>query len=258
MTLPNVLLVDDDADASGALADYLDDFGYKTRVAQTQPAVAALLQQARIDIVVMDLALSQANGLVLMQEIRRQSGIPVVVLSRRHDTADRIIALELGADDYLCKPCEPRELLARIKAILRRLPCAEDRAVSPVATVRLGRWELRRDERRLASAEGETVSLSASEYRLLNAFIAAPRRVLSRAFLMEQARGRDLQDFERSIDLLVSRLRRKMADDLGPAPLIRTVRGQGYVFEPQTADFQAALRRTRHEKPGALLGAALA
>lgn len=232
MKPPQLLLVDDDAETTGRLADYLEDFGFDVRVAQRAAAVADLLEQERIGLVVMDLALSQANGLALMQDIRRRSGIPVIVLSRRHETADRIIALELGADDYLCKPCEPRELLARIKAIQRRVPQACSRPAEPPPPVRLGRWELRRDERRLASAEGESVPLSASEYRLLHAFISEPRRVLSRPHLMAQARGRDLHDCERSIDLLVSRLRRKIEDDLNGVPLIRTVRGQGYIFEP--------------------------
>lgn len=227
---PLVLLVDDDIDHTDRLADYLLDFGFDSRVVHDAASVQAVLTGQAVDLVVMDVVLSGANGLTLLQDIRRGGRMPVVILSRRSEPADRIVGLELGADDYVSKPCEPRELLARLRAILRRLP---ESAVQPgpaVGTVAVGRWQLRRDERRLV-AEDEKVALSASEYRLLSAFLLAPGVVLSREHLMTQARGRELQTLDRGIDLLVSRLRRKLGDENAKSPLIRTVRGRGYIFE---------------------------
>jgi two-component system OmpR family response regulator len=232
MSRPCVLLVDNDSEGVERLRTFLGDFGYEVLVAQDRESVLAMLGQQRPDVVVMDVMLTRANGLALLQEIRAEARIPVVVVSRRTETADRIVGLELGADDYMCKPFEPRELLARLRAIMRRLPERHVRPTAPMRGVQLGRWELRRDERRLVAGDDETVALSASEYRLLNAFLAAPRMVLSRQHLMSTARGRELHSLDRGIDLLVSRLRRKLEDDVAVAPLIRTVRGRGYIFEP--------------------------
>ena len=229
---PLVLLVDDDIESSERLVAYLDDFGFDTQLANDAAEVMSVLAERQVDLVVMDVVLGRGNGLSLLQDIRRSGPMPVLILSRRAEAADRIVGLELGADDYLSKPCEPRELLARARAILRRQPEQRPRPGGGQAGVPVGRWELRRDERRLVSPEDETVALSASEYRLLSAFLAAPRTVLSREHLMTQARGRELHNLDRGIDLLVSRLRRKLEDDGATSPMIRTVRGRGYVFEP--------------------------
>lgn len=229
---PLVLLIDDDIEHTDRLADYLLDFGFDSRVVHDAAAVQAVLAQHAVDLVVMDVVLSACNGLTLLQDIRRAGRMPVVILSRRSEPADRIVGLELGADDYVSKPCEPRELLARLRAILRRLPELATQSAPAASTVAVGRWQLRRDERRLVSADDERVALSASEYRLLSAFLAAPGAVLSREHLMTHARGRELHSLDRGIDLLVSRLRRKLGDDTARAPLIRTVRGRGYIFEP--------------------------
>ncbi|WPB57538.1 response regulator transcription factor [Xylophilus sp. GOD-11R] len=232
MIRPSVLLVDDDRDGVDRLRGFLVDFGFDVRMANESEEIHALLSSHRPDLVVMDLVLSKANGMTLMQQIRRETNIPVVVLSRRIEPADRIIGLELGADDYVCKPCEPRELLARMRAILRRVPDRAACPMSPPRGITVGRWELRRDERRLVAASGGgNVSLSASEYRLLMAFLSAPRVVLSREHLMSSARGREMRVADRGIDLLVSRLRRKLEDDTAATPLIRTVRGRGYIYE---------------------------
>ncbi|QHI98262.1 response regulator [Xylophilus rhododendri] len=229
---PLVLLVDDDLAETDGLRSFLSDFGFTVQVAQDSETVQRLIASERPQLVVMDLVLSRANGLALMQQLKRDAQIPVILASRRNDTADRIVGLELGADDFMCKPFEPRELLARMRAILRRLPEREALPAAAPRGLQVGRWELRRDERRLVSADEEVVSLSASEYRLLMAFLAAPRMVLSRQQLMTTARGRDMRDLDRGIDLLVSRLRRKLEDDSTAAPLIRTVRGCGYIYEP--------------------------
>jgi len=228
---PLVLLVDDDVEHTDRLADYLLDFGFDSRVVHDAAAVQSVLAQHAVDLVVMDVVLSGCNGLTLLQDIRRAGRMPVVILSRRSEPADRIVGLELGADDYLSKPCEPRELLARLRAILRRLPELAAQPSAAASNVAVGRWQLRRDERRLVSADDEKVALSASEYRLLNAFLAAPGVVLSREHLMTHARGRELQSLDRGIDLLVSRLRRKLGDETARAPVIRTVRGRGYIYE---------------------------
>ena len=229
---PLVLLVDDDIESSERLVAYLDDFGFDTQRANDAASVMGLLAERPADLVVMDVVLARVNGLSLLQDIRRSGPMPVMILSHRAEAADRIVGLELGADDYLSKPCEPRELLARARAILRRLPERRLRPAGSQPGVPVGRWELRRDERRLVSADDESVALSASEYRLLSAFMAAPRMVLSREHLMTHARGRELHTLDRGIDLLVSRLRRKLEDDSAATPMIRTVRGRGYLFEP--------------------------
>jgi two-component system OmpR family response regulator len=229
---PRILLVDDDIESSERLVAYLDDFAFDTHHANDAGSVMERLAEQPADLVVMDVVLGRVNGLSLLQDIRRSGPMPVMILSRRSEPADRIVGLELGADDYLSKPCEPRELLARARAILRRLPEQRLRPAGTQPGEPVGRWELRRDERRLVSPDEETVALSASEYRLLSAFLAAPRMVLSREHLMTHARGRELHNLDRGIDLLVSRLRRKLEDDTATSLMIRTVRGRGYVFEP--------------------------
>lgn len=195
-----------------------------------------------IDLVVLDVMLPGMDGLSLARELRQQSGIPILMLTARNNHFDRVLGLEMGADDYMSKPFEPRELVARIHTVLRRAASVHDRILQELGSdvVYFDGWALHRHERRLTAPFGLVVPLSNAEFRLLSSFLAAPRRLLSRDQLMEQARGRAMDVFERSIDLLVSRLRQKLSDAPNSPSLIKTVRGAGYMFTAQSVQGQPA------------------
>jgi two-component system, OmpR family, response regulator len=196
----------------------------------------ASLAQAPVNLIVLDLMLPGTSGLDLCRELRRTSATPIIMLTAKGDDTDRIVGLELGADDYLAKPFNPRELLARINAVLRRAPRvagATGAAAQPRAYLFDG-WHLDVMKRELLNASGVVIDLSAAEYDLLVTFCEAPQRVLSRDHLLDAARNRTASNFDRSIDVLVSRLRRKIdgGDGDDDASRIKTVRGQGYLFKP--------------------------
>jgi len=182
--------------------------------------------------VVLDLGLPHLDGLAVARALRRESDVPIIMLTGRKDEADRVMGLELGADDYLTKPFSPRELLARIRALLRRSRARETVAdsLSRIRAYRFAGWELNVRLRRLRSPEGETIPTTNSEFNLLVAFLAAPQRVLSREQLLELSRLHDDEVYDRSIDVQVGRLRRKIELKGSSTPLIRTERGAGYVF----------------------------
>jgi len=175
-------------------------------------------------------ALNGVNGLEFLRELRRYD-VPVIALNRCSEITDRIVALELGADDCMAKPFDPRELVVRMNAIFRRRTELPDVGL-PQLSLQVGRWTLQPNERRLIAPNGNWLALSASEYRLLMTFLRSPRVVLSRERLMSEAKGRKFQDSDRAIDLLVSRLRRKLEAESSRGSLIRTIRGEGYLFEP--------------------------
>jgi len=233
---PSILVVDDDEGITGLLCAYLARFGFQAHAAGDGAAMRRVLDAQRIDLVVLDLMLPGASGLALARALRAGSRIPIIMLSACANPADRVVGLEMGADDYMSKPFEPRELVARIKTVLRRAEALPMEMPAQVFAdvVRFDGWELQRSERRLTSPKGLVVPLSNAEYQLLSAFLKAPRRVVSRDQLMAQARGRVMDSLDRSIDLLVSRLRQKLLDDPGAAHLIKTVRGAGYVFDAQS------------------------
>lgn len=244
----SVLIVDDDADITSLLGDYLKGFNFTIHVASDGLSMREQLKKHPVDLVVMDIMLPGADGFVLSREIREHSHMPVIMLSARSEAYDRVIGLESGADDYLSKPFEPRELVARIHNVLRR---ANQRAASGPRwdisdVVCFDGWELHREERCLTSPSGLVVALSNAEFRLLTTFLQTPRRLLARDQLMERARGRSMDAFERSIDLLVSRLRHKLvdtgADGANEPSMIRTVRGAGYMFNVQSVQGRAAWR----------------
>lgn len=240
---PHLLLVDDDAEITDLLAEYLTRFQFTVHTAADGIGMRAQLQRHPISLVVMDLMLPGTDGLSLAREIRLQSQIPVIMLTARADTVDRVLGLESGADDYVAKPFQPRELVARIQTVLRRSAgheAANDPARSDV--VCFDGWELHREDRRLTSPSGLVVPLSNAEFRLLSTFLQTPRRLFSRDQLMEQARGRAMDSFERSIDLLVSRLRQKLADDSDEPSMIKTVRGAGYLFDVRSVRGRIAWR----------------
>jgi two-component system OmpR family response regulator len=227
--LLNILVVDDDGEILSLVAKFLRANGFRVHTARSGPEMDVALRNGVIDLIVLDLMLPGRNGLDLCRDLRRTSSIPVIMLTAKGEETDRIIGLEVGADDYLPKPFNPRELLARINAVLRRVR-AHDHQRSSVPGRRaflFGGWRLDTLKRELMNPEGIVVDLSTGEYDLLLAFLEAPQRVLTREFLLDAARNRAIDAFDRSIDVQVSRLRRK----LGSAEeLIKTVRGAGYLF----------------------------
>ncbi|MCZ8098607.1 MAG: response regulator [Alsobacter sp.] len=223
-----VLVVDDDAQILQLVAKFLRSNGLHVRTARNGVEMLESLRHAPVDLIVLDLMLPGSNGLDLCRDLRRTSTVPVVMLTAKGDDVDRIIGLEIGADDYLAKPFNPRELLARINAVLRR---SRSRAAQPDAarlrTIAFAGWRLDTLKRELTDPAGVVVDLSAGEYDLLSTFLEAPQRVLTRDYLLDAARNRVSGSFDRSIDVQVSRLRRKIES---AGELIKTVRGAGYLF----------------------------
>ena len=235
MTTPeHILIVDDDAEIRSLLSDYLRKNGYRTTAVAEGKGMTAALGERRVDLIVLDLMLPGDDGLVLCRNLRARSDIPVIMLTARGEDMDRILGLEMGADDYLPKPFNPRELLARIKSILRRTKALpENLRTDDALHLRFAGWQLDTSARQLVSPEGVVVPLSGAEYRLLRAFLNHPNRVLNRDQLMDLTQGRDTDPFERSIDVQVSRLRHRLADDAKESVIIKTVRGEGYILAAQ-------------------------
>lgn len=226
-----IVVVDDDREILKLLQEYLEQNGYRVLTAVDGKAMWRLLEHHHVDLIVLDLMLPGDDGLVLCRNLRAKSQIPVIMLTARGDELDRILGLEMGADDYLPKPFNPRELLARIKGVLRRtasLPAvAEESEFTPVT---FDGWRLDPVSRHLEAESGLIVPLSGAEYRLLRVLLAHPNRVLSRDQLLELTQGREAEPFDRSIDVLISRLRRHLQDEPKSPRIIKTVRGQGYVL----------------------------
>jgi len=219
-----VLLVEDDARLAGMVADYLGEAGIRSAIAGTGREAQRLLKRDAFDAVILDLMLPDTDGLDLCKHIRAESTIPLLMLTARGDPLDRVVGLELGADDYLPKPFEPRELLARLRAILRR-----SRDTAPADVLRFGRLEIDRAARQVRIDDREK-PLTGFQYTLLLALAERPGRVLSRDALMDLTRGSALEEFDRSIDVHISRIRAAIEDDPKKPRRILTVRGAGYVF----------------------------
>ena len=229
-----ILLVEDNRDILANLADYLGLKGYTVDCAQDGLSGLHLAATEHYDLIVLDIMMPGDDGLLLCRELRagKHRNTPVLMLTARNDETDRIIGLEMGADDYLTKPFSARELLARINAVLRRT-----RMLPPNLTIsessrllRFGQWRLDTTARHLLDNDGTLVALSGAEYRLLRVFLDHPQRVLSREQLLNLTQGREADLFDRSIDLLVSRLRQRLGDDAREPSCIKTVRSEGYVF----------------------------
>jgi two-component system OmpR family response regulator len=202
----------------------------------TEDAMLRVFQLGQVNLIIMDWVLAGSECIGLLQKIRNQYGVPIIMLSARNTCADRVMGLKAGADDYIGKPCDPSELTARIQAVLRRWSVIEGitHVNSGNDIVCFDRWELHRDSRNLLSPTGMSISLSNAEFRLLDTFLRNPGRLCSRDQLMEKARGRGMDVFERSIDLLVSRLRHKITDGANEAFFIKTIRGAGYMFDAKS------------------------
>ncbi|HVZ51013.1 MAG TPA: response regulator [Pseudolabrys sp.] len=230
---PHILVVEDDRDISTLVARYLRANDCRVTLAGDGRELDRRMEGARIDLVVLDLMLPGEDGLSLCKRLRARSQVPIIMVTAKGDEVDRILGLEMGADDYLAKPFNPRELLARIRAVLRRATIA---AVNPAAAGArvlgfLG-WRIDLIRRELRNPEGARVTLTDAEFGLLQAFCERPGRVLSRDQLIDVTQGRSAGAFERSIDILVSRLRRKIESDPHEPSLIKTVRSGGYLFTP--------------------------
>jgi len=230
-TPDHILIVDDDAEIRQLLGSYLLKNGLKVTAAADGRAMWQALDAARVDLIVLDLMLPGEDGLTLCRKLRVKSDIPVIMLTARGDETDRIVGLEMGADDYLPKPFSARELLARIKVILRRARSLPDN-LRPEGARRIGfaGWTLDTAQRHLVSAEGVVTALSGAEYRLLRIFLSHPNRVLNRDQLVDLTQGKQADPLDRSIDVQVSRLRHRLGDDPRDPCLIKTVRGEGYVL----------------------------
>ena len=229
-TDPHILLVDDERDIRDPLAQYLGRNGIRVTRAESAQAARQALAAYAIDLVLLDIMMPGEDGLALCAFIRATSKTPVILLTAKAEETDRIVGLEIGADDYVTKPFSPRELLARVKAVLRRTADGTAAAVrAPDAEAfGFGTWVLRTGERELVDEHGVALPLSTGEFNLLLAFVTHPRRVLTRDQLLDLTQGRELAAFERSIDSHISRLRRKIESDPRNPALIKTVWGGGY------------------------------
>jgi two-component system OmpR family response regulator len=230
----HILIVDDDREIRELVSTYLTKNGLRVTASPVGRHLRAFLEAYTVDLIVLDLMLPGDDGLVLCRELRagKHKATPVLMLTARDDETDRIIGLEMGADDYVAKPFAARELLARIKAVLRRTRMLPPNLQISEAGQMLafGDWQLDTTARHLVDAEGTIVALSGAEYRLLRVFVDHPMRVFNRDQLLNLTQGREAEMFERSVDLLVSRLRQRLNDDARDPAYIKTVRSEGYVF----------------------------
>ncbi len=230
----HILIVDDDREIRELVGNYLQKNGLRTTVAGDGRQMRAALEDGPIDLIVLDIMMPGDDGLLLCRELRagKYKSVPVLMLTARNDETDRIIGLEMGADDYLTKPFAARELLARINAVLRRTRMLPPNLQVTEAgrLLAFGNWRLDTSARHLLDAQDTLVALSGAEYRLLRVFLDHPQRVLNRDQLLNLTQGRDADLFDRSIDLLVSRLRQRLLDDAREPAYIKTVRSEGYVF----------------------------
>jgi len=230
---PHILVVDDEEDVREVIREYLGEEGFEVRVARDGAGMRAMLAQAPADLVILDLVLPGEDGLSLARALRAESEVGIIILTGRGETVDRIIGLEMGADDYLAKPFHLRELLARVNSVLRRVS-ARGAAKDPAqrAKARFAGWQLDMASRELTSPAGEGVRLTTGEFDLLVAFINNANQILSRDKLLDLARNREAGPFDRTIDVQVGRLRRKLEPDPQNPTIIKTVRGTGYIFTP--------------------------
>ena len=231
-----ILIVDDDPGIRTLMSSFLDKHGYRTDTAGDPVEMRELLARGHYDLIVLDVMMPREDGLSALRDLQRQDGPPVIMLSAVGTDIDRIVGLEMGAEDYLAKPCNPRELLARIRTVLRRRRIGPAEAIlsAPTPTegeCRFAGWRMDVLGRTLYNPSGDPVILSDGEFRLLRAFVEHPRRVLTRDQLLDFARGEDSEHYDRAIDVQVSRLRRKLGGQ-GGQDLIRTVRSEGYMFAP--------------------------
>ena len=227
----HILVVDDDGETRQLIARFLRQNGYRVTAARDGREMLEMVRTAPVNLIILDLMLPGPSGLDLCRELRRQSAVPIIILSAKGEETDRVVGLEVGADDYIAKPFAPRELLARVRAVLRRAMASPEMAGRLMGRlIVFSGWQLDTLRRELTSPAGVGIDLSTGEYNLLLAFVEHPQRVLTRDQLLDLAKNRVSANLDRSIDIQVSRLRRKLDADPAAPPLIKTVRGAGYVF----------------------------
>ncbi|MEM6489253.1 MAG: response regulator [Pseudomonadota bacterium] len=229
---PTILVVDDDPEIRRLVTEFLSREGLDVEQAEDAETMDALLARRRPDLVVLDLMLPGEDGLSICRRLRTGAGPAILMLTAKSDEIDRVVGLEMGADDYLVKPYGPREHLARIRAVLRRSADRRGGAEIPSRRFAFDAFVIDLDARRLTDRQGSTIALTSGEFDLLACFVQRPRRVLSRDHILDQVRGRGAEPFDRTVDMLVSRLRRKLASSGAEAELIATVRNGGYLFTP--------------------------
>ena len=229
---PHILVVDDDAQIRGLLDEYLAENGLRVSTASSGREMSQILSEQTIDLVILDLRLKDEDGMAIARSLRERLSMPVIMLTGVRDEADRVMGLELGADDYVMKPFSPRELLARIRTVLRRTRSAvpEGGPRHEARAYRFGEFELNLRTRRLKRQDGRPVNLTKGEFNLLAALLAAPGRILTRDQLLEASRVYDNEVYDRAIDIQVLRLRRKIEPDPSQPRYIVTERGVGYIF----------------------------
>lgn len=230
--LPHILAVDDDPDIRQVITEYLENNDLRVSTVESGKAMTDVLQREVVDLIVLDLRLKGEDGMTLARQLREESSIPIIILTGKADEADRVMSLELAADDYLTKPFSPRELLARIRSLLRRAKASATLAdeVGKRRAFRFEGWELNVRLRKIKSPDGRTLPLTNGEFSLLTALLSAPQRVLTRAQLLELSRLYGDEVYDRSIDVQILRLRRKIEADPSQPKFILTERGAGYVF----------------------------
>lgn len=236
-----ILIVDDDPAFSSMIAEYLRDRGHNPVTVEDGEGMREEMENGNVDLVLLDLVLPKEDGVALTQYIRSNSSVGIIILSGKGDMADRVLTLELGADDYLQKPFELRELSARINSLSRRLSRDEEKPAESVTSASFADWKLDFIHRRLTSPGGEDVSLTTSEFALLEVFVKNGNRQMSRAELVQAVRGREMKGYDRTIDIHVSRLRKKIEPAKNQPQFIQTVHGGGYMFcEPVTMEPKGA------------------
>ena len=225
-----ILIVDDDPAFSSMIAEYLRDRGHAPVAVQDGDEMRKEMEKGKVDLVLLDLVLPKEDGVALTQYIRSNSSVGIIILSGKGDMADRVLTLELGADDYLQKPFELRELSARINSLSRRLAQDDDQTQEQFTSATFANWTLDFIHRRLTAPNGEQVSLTTSEFALLEVFVKNANRQMSRAELVQAVRGREMKGYDRTIDIHVSRLRKKIEPATNQPQFIQTVHGGGYMF----------------------------
>jgi DNA-binding response OmpR family regulator len=238
---PHIAVVDDEPSTRDMVGEYLITHGFQVSQCDGGASLRELLKKTSPDLIVLDLNMPEEDGLSIVRDLKQRSRVPVIMLTATASAIDRVVGLELGADDYVAKPCELRELVARIRSVLRRsqaaapgAPAAEGKAAA--RTVRFGTKVLDLDAHVLRDDDGNEHPLTTSEFTLLKAFADNPKRVLSRERLLDLANARDPEAFDRAIDVRITRIRRKIEPDPDRPSIIRTVRGAGYVFSPDGKD----------------------
>src|SRR5579872_3883822 len=235
---PHIVIVDDEAPAREMVGDYLKMHGFAVTLCDGGKSLRGAIENNVPDLVVLDLNMPEEDGLSIIRDLKRRTNVPVIMLTATASPIDRVVGLELGADDYVAKPCELRELMARIRSVLRRSTPARAPAEAgggkdaKDALVRFGTKWLDLQAQALRDEEGNEHPLTASEFGLLKVFAANPKRVLSRERLLELANARDSEAFDRAVDLRIMRIRRKIEVDPTKPAVIRTIRGGGYLFSP--------------------------